>query len=61
MPTQVRVVVRGARNLPVMDRNVMGEAYTDAYVDVKFRGIDMRTQVRRSLLHLDGTIRYIVG
>ncbi len=52
MPTQVKVVVREARNLPEMDRNVigLGVAYTDAYVDVKFRGVDMRTQVRRSLL-----------
>ncbi len=52
MPTQVRVIVREARNLPQMDRNVIGfgEGYTDAYVDVKFRGVDLRTQVRRSLL-----------
>ncbi len=53
MPTKVRVVVREARNLPQMDRNVIGigEAYTDAYVDIKFRGVDRRTQVRSSLVH----------
>ncbi len=58
MPSKVRVVVLEARNLPCMDRNVMGlgEAYTDAYVDMKFKSFDWRTQVRRSLIHFDGNI-----
>lgn len=45
----MRVV--GGRDLPEMDRNVRGEFYTDAYVDIKFRHFEYRTQIRRKTLN----------
>eukprot|EP00611_Tribonema_gayanum_P007613 TRINITY_DN1701_c0_g1_i3.p2 TRINITY_DN1701_c0_g1~~TRINITY_DN1701_c0_g1_i3.p2 ORF type:complete len:164 (-),score=52.02 TRINITY_DN1701_c0_g1_i3:1184-1675(-) len=52
MPSSVRVKVVEARDLPEMDRNyVKGELYTDAYVDIKFRHYENRTQIRRKTLN----------
>jgi C2 domain len=46
MPSRLRVKVVEGRDLPEMDRNyVKGELYTDAYVDIKFRHFEYRTQV----------------
>jgi Ca2+-dependent lipid-binding protein len=41
----------GARDLPVMDRNLQGEVYTDAYVDIKFAHNEQRTQIQRKTLN----------
>jgi C2 domain len=50
MPSSVRVRVVEARDLPEMDHNyVRSESYTDAYVDVRFRHHENRTQVRANL------------
>jgi C2 domain len=50
MPSSVRVRVVEARDLPEMDHNlVKSESFTDAYVDVRFRHHENRTQVRATL------------
>jgi C2 domain len=50
MPSSVRVRVVEARDLPEMDHNlVKSESFTDAYVDVRFRHHENRTQVCANL------------
>ena len=46
MPSTVRIKVIEARDLPVMERNMQGDLYTDAYVDVRFSRFESkRTEV----------------
>ncbi|CAM9214727.1 unnamed protein product, partial [Discosporangium mesarthrocarpum] len=51
MPSSVKIRVIEARDLPEMDRNVRGDFYTDAYVDIKFRNYEQRTTVCRKTLN----------
>ena len=39
-----------ARDLPVMERNMQGDLYTDAYVDIRFGDSSSRTQVKHKTL-----------
>ena len=50
MPSIVKGHVIQARDLPVMDRNIQGDLYTDAYVDIRFGGQESRTQVKHKTL-----------
>ena len=51
MPSTVKVRVIEARDLPVMERNMQGDLYTDAYVDIRFANQEVRTQVQRKTLN----------
>ncbi|CAM9963369.1 unnamed protein product, partial [Choristocarpus tenellus] len=52
MPSSVKIKVIEARDLPEMDRNVRGDFYTDAYVDIKFRNYEQqRTNISRKTLN----------
>lgn len=46
MPSTVKVRVVEARDLPVMDRNLQGDMYTDPYVEINFASNEKRTNVR---------------
>ena len=54
MPSTVKVRVIEARDLPVMDRNIQGEYYTDAYVDIKFAGLShfVLKQIKNLITHI---------
>lgn len=48
MPGKIKVKVLAGRNLPVMDR--AGDT-TDAYVEIKFGGVTLKTDVCRKSLN----------
>jgi hypothetical protein len=49
MPSRCSVRVKEARDLPLMDRDMSGAEFTDAFVEVRFAGFEpRRTAVRRT-------------
>ena len=50
MPSIIKGHVIQARDLPVMERNMQGDLYTDAYVDIRFGDSSSRTQVKHKTL-----------
>lgn len=50
MPASVKIEVRGARDLPIMDRTMQSDASTDAFVEVKLDSTMKKTSIcHRSL------------
>ena len=50
MPALIKCEVIQARDLPEMDRNIQGDLYTDAYVDIRFGSESQRTKVKHKTL-----------
>lgn len=50
MPSQVRIKIESARDLPVMDRSAQSDASTDAFVEVKLNNIAQKTHTCKKSL-----------
>lgn len=51
MPSLLKIKIERARDLPVMDRNLQGDASTDAYVVVVLDSQSQRTRTCRKSLN----------
>jgi len=47
MPSMVKIRVIAARDLPVMERNMQGDGYTDAYVAISLGPNEVRVVSER--------------